>query len=579
MVMRKSFQRIGQAIVAVALAALVAAPSVLAQASSTFNGRVADQDDAVLPGVTITLSNDATGVTRTGVTNVQGLYFMPGLEPGTYTLRTELPGFAPSVREKVALGINATISIDFKMGLAGVSEAITVTGAAPLIEVSQSKMATSIEATELRELPMITRTISGMLTLLPGAAPVAELHRTKANVGTVSYGGSSGANVVPTVDGADNRDNHYGGPLMSFTTESLEQFQLATSQFTAADGRTGGAAVSMVTKSGTNVMHGSGFVYERDKNLTSKDFFTKQSGGEKTPFSRQQFGGSIGGPILRNRMFFFGAVEQMLEDIGEQVPSSVFSEFDALVAAERSGNLPRGLVNPNHPTFGERPGTLRMLSLKANVQLNNSHSVIARFSNQKDTRDAVTWSGTNDKREQEDSNLTAESTVVQHSWVIGGTSLNQITGQVNHMRFLGDSVSNITGEHYIRDFPNVNIFPPRLAFPTVNTGQGGSGGTTSNRYVIQFKDDFSSQRGAHALKFGANYNDLQNLGIINANEHFATLTFFDDPSTIRNNTNGRYPQGFQTPGIVRLWQQANGGAVNGQGYVSDTTTDVKQFGT
>ena len=84
---------------------------------------------------------------------------------------------------------------------------------------------------------MITRTVSGMLTLLPGAAPVAELHRTKANVGTVSHGGSSGANVIPNVDGADNRDNHYGGPLMSFSTESLEQFQLATSQFTAADGR------------------------------------------------------------------------------------------------------------------------------------------------------------------------------------------------------------------------------------------------------------------------------------------------------------------------------------------------------
>src|SRR5258708_26695355 len=115
---------------------------------------------------------------------------------------------------------------------------------------------------------MLTRTISGMLELLPGAAPVGELHRTKQNVGTVSFGGSGGGKVAPTVDGADNRDNHYSGPLMSFTTESLEQFQLASSQCTAADGRTGGASVSLVTKSGANLLHGSAFGYERDRKLT-----------------------------------------------------------------------------------------------------------------------------------------------------------------------------------------------------------------------------------------------------------------------------------------------------------------------
>ena len=100
---------------------------------------------------------------------------------------------------------------------------------------------------------------------------------------------------------------------MNFTLESLEQFQLATSQFTAADGRTGGVAVSMVTKSGTNLFHGSGFLYARDKALTAKDYFTEQDGRDEVPFSRQQFGGSLGGPIVRNRMFFFGAIEYVNE--------------------------------------------------------------------------------------------------------------------------------------------------------------------------------------------------------------------------------------------------------------------------
>ena len=113
-----------------------------------------------------------------------------------------------------------------------------------MIEVTQSKVANTIQTTELQNLPMMTRTISGMLELLPGAAPVgrAASHASRTSA-RVSYGGSSGGNVIPTVDGADNRDNHYSGPLMSFTTESLEQFQLASSQFSAADGRSAGAAV------------------------------------------------------------------------------------------------------------------------------------------------------------------------------------------------------------------------------------------------------------------------------------------------------------------------------------------------
>ncbi len=202
----------------VAAAMLLTAAPLFAQATSTFSGRIVDAGDAVLPGVTVSVINENTGVLRTTVSNPEGQYFLPGLEPGVYGIRTELQGFAPSVREHVTLAINATITLDFKLALVGLAETISVTGQAPLIEVTQSKVASRIEATELQNLPMITRTISGMLELLPGAAPVAELHRTKTNVGTVSFMGSSGANMVPSVDGADNRDNSYGGPLMTRRT-------------------------------------------------------------------------------------------------------------------------------------------------------------------------------------------------------------------------------------------------------------------------------------------------------------------------------------------------------------------------
>ena len=156
-----------------------------AQASSTFNGRILDQGDAVLPGVTVTVTNQNTGVVRTTVSNEEGQYFLPGLEPGVYRLATELPGFQSPIRENVTLGVNTTLSIDFQMRIAGLNEAVTVTGDAPLIEVTQSKVASTIETTELQNLPMIARNVSGMLALLPGAVQIAPTHRTKGNVGSV----------------------------------------------------------------------------------------------------------------------------------------------------------------------------------------------------------------------------------------------------------------------------------------------------------------------------------------------------------------------------------------------------------
>ncbi len=555
---------------------LAVAATASAQSTSTFSGRVVDQGDAVLPGVTVTITNTSTGVIRTAVTNGEGAYYLPGLDPGVYDVRTELPGFAPTAREGVTLAINATITLDFRLALAGVAEAVTVTGAAPLIEVTQSKVASTIETTELQNLPMITRSVSGLLALLPGAAPMEALHRSKESVGSVSFGGASGSNNTSTVDGADNRDNRYGGPLMTFSTDALEQFQLSTSQFTAADGRTGGAAITMVTKSGTNVFHGTAFGFARDRSMTAKDYFAKAANEEKPPFSRQQFGGSIGGPILQNRMFFFGAVEQIYEDLQEPVGERQFDELELLVSATAAGRLQPGLVNPNHPRYAPTGGNLTLSSVKVNGQLSNNHSLMGRFAHQRDDRDAVTFTSDNDLREPENGTIRMWSAVGQHGWVLGNRGLNQMTVQVNHMYRLSDVVSNITGEHYTRDFPNVDIFPPRLAFPSVNTGAGGAGGSLTDTYVIQFKDDVSLISGNHTMKFGGNFNYLPNLGNLNANEHFVTLTFFDDPSVILGNSNGRYPQGFATPGIVRQWQQANGGALDGVGSRGDSQTDAKQ---
>jgi hypothetical protein len=535
---------------------VISCGAAYAQATSTINGRVLDQGEAVLPGVTVTVTNQATGVVRTAVTNGEGVYSMPGLESGSYNVTTELPGFTSAARRGITLGVNTTITLDFKMNVAGVEQAVTVTGEAPLIEVTQSKVASSIEATELQNLPMIARNVSGMLALLPGAVQIEANHRSKTNVGSVSYGGAAGTNVIPSVDGADNRDNQFGGPLITFSTEALEQFQLATSQFNAADGRTGGAALTMITKSGTNAFHGTAFGFGRSDKLSAKDYFTAQANRDKVPYSRAQFGGSFGGPILRNRAFFFGAVERIREDPQVIVPVTLFAEQELLVQAMNAGRIPKGFVNPNHPTSVKQPARLLLSTAKVNAHLNNEHAIMVRYAGQEDYKGAATYAAMNDNREPENTDVSMWSIVGQHNWVMGSSGLNQITAQMNSLSRLSDSTSVITGEHYTRDFPRVPIFPPRLSFPAVNTGAGGGSGSITDTQLYQLKDEVSLQRGTHALKTGVDYNFLKDIGLLNGNEHYATLTFFDDPSTIVGNT-ARYPQGFQTPGIVRQWQQAN----------------------
>ena len=264
-------------------------------------------------------------------------------------------------------------------------------------------------------------------------------------------------------------------------------------------------------------------------------------------------------------MFFFGAIEQQREDIGTVVPANLYNELEFLVRATAAGQLPPGFVNPDHPRIGEQPGGLLTYSFKGTAQLNNAHSLMFRYAGQHENRDSVTWTLNNDDGQPDDFTIDAYSAVGQHSWVLGNNGLNQITGQVNHVDYLADVWSRATRRALHAGLPHRRHLRASPDLSAVNTGAGGDAGTLADRYVSTSSRTMCRCSAAITrFKFGVNFNRLYHLGILNGNEHYATLTFFDDPSVIFNNTNGRYPQGFRTPGIVRQWQQANGGAINGQ---------------
>jgi hypothetical protein len=551
----------------VACVTLAGATPVVAQgALGTLNGRVFDQGDALLPGVTVTATNTGTNVSRTTVTNGEGLYSLPGLEPGAYAIQVELSGFATSTRTGVTLAVNQTLTVDIKLGLAGVSESITVAGASPLIEATQSLVSATVRTREVVNLPLITRNLNGLLNLLPGSKPVAPLHPLKKQWGSVSFGGSAGANVVPTVDGGDNRDNIVGGPLLNFTVEGIEEFQVASHQFSAADGRTGGAAVTILTKSGTNTLRGSGFLLARDRALTAKDYFTARDNLPELPFSRQQFGGSVGGPIVPNRAFFFAAVERIREDAAITVPDRLYKEFQLLV--------PFGA----HPAPGQsidHPYRETLTTGKTNVQLSQNHSLIARFAHQKSVAENGGIGQSLDLSSTQIEDNTGWDGIAQHSWILGSRALNQFTVHTSHMYGISDW-TGLSGGPFLTNYPNARPLPITgiLAFPSVSTGVTGGLIYDTTQDMRQIKDSLTLQLGSHSIKMGGDYSwmpKLQGYCCLN----WGQLTFFDDPSVIVSNSNGRYPQGFQTPGIVRQWSQ--GADIKSNYYALPGTTQVKAY--
>jgi hypothetical protein len=545
----------------VACVILADATLILAQgAVGTLNGRVVDPGDAVLPGVTVTATNTNTNVARTTVTNDEGFYSLPALEPGVYTVQAGLDGFASSTQTGVTLGVNQTITIDVKLGLLGVAENITVSGASPMIEVTQSLVSSTIRAREVENLPLITRNLNGLLALIPGSKPVAVFHPLKRQSGSISFAGSGGRNVVPVVDGGDNRDNIVGGAMINFTVEGIEEFQVASHQFSAADGRSSGAAVTILTKSGTNALRGTGFFFDRDQALTAKDYFTKRNNQAELPYSRQQYGGSVGGPIVRNRAFFYAAAEGINENTAITIPDKLYNEFKLLE--------PFG-AKIEHST--DKPYWDAMYTGKVNIQLSRNQSLIARFAGQRN----FARNGNKTQSIDLSSPLIEDNkywdAVGQHSWTISNRALNQFTVHYGHAYSVYDH-GGLGGAPFFSNYPNVPPIPVmgNSYFPFGRIGASG-GSYNAPQNLAQFKDNVTLQMGSHAFKMGGEFTWMPTFGG-NCCLNWGSYTFFDDPSVIVSNSNGKYPQGFQTPGIVQLWQQ--GAAVKTNTYQLSGTRQV-----
>jgi hypothetical protein len=292
---------------AVSISLLAMVPSASAQ-EATLSGVVTDSTEAVMPGVTVTATQTDSGNTFVGLSDGAGAYRISAMRPGTYKITVELQGFATVTQENLNLLVGQIAQLNFKLAPATLSESVTVSGAAPLLDVSQSKLGGNIDPRQMQELPVNGRNWMALTILAPGARS-----SDVTNSPTVDNGGVrtdpgyfqllvDGQQVTQTMAQAT-----FGQP--KYARGAMGEFQFISGRFDATQGRSVGILVNAVSKSGTNRMSGTGYGFFRDDSMKAADFVAKRV----LPYSNQQVGGTIGGPIIRDRVHFFGYYERERE--------------------------------------------------------------------------------------------------------------------------------------------------------------------------------------------------------------------------------------------------------------------------
>ena len=275
--------------------------------TAEIHGRVVDAQGGALPGVSVTAKSPETGYLRSVVTNEQGLYLLPLLPPGAYDVTMELAGFGTTTR-RVALTVGASITYDHTLQLSAIAENVTVTAATPLIETTATVRTSTLDEEAIKNLPINGRRFQDFITLTPTV-------QVDTSRGQLSFAGQRGINSNVSVDGADYNQPFFGGlkggersnNAFTIPLESIQEFQVVAAGYSAEFGRSTGGLVNAITKSGTNSTRGSALYVNRNRDWAEKNAF-----GQTAAPTQQQFGGSIGGPLLRDRLFYFGAFEQQL---------------------------------------------------------------------------------------------------------------------------------------------------------------------------------------------------------------------------------------------------------------------------
>jgi outer membrane receptor protein involved in Fe transport len=554
--------------VAVALLALIAVIALVpatgwAQLTrGTISGTIKDNTGALLPGVTVIITNNGTGVVRTAATNASGFYRAPALEPGTYTVKAELQGFKALENRDVPVLPSAEATVDFSLEVGGLTETIDVTARSEAVTLNKTNgsIGQTFTARQAAELPLPARNPVNLALLAPNVT---------SSVGqtTISANGQRSRNNNFMIDGTDNNDVSVTLPTVPVPPDSVAEFNVQTNPYNAEFGRNSGAQINIITKSGSNAFRGSAFDFYSDSDLNARDNLEKQSGATKpTPFEQHQWGAGLGGPIIRNRAFFYGLFQntRLRRDVlGNTVRAITPTGFAAL----QSVPLGAGQSAASRQAVLDRLGFLQDLHA-SNVEFRNLTNVSVNGVpiqtgqvNVSREGPADDWyyigrgdvelgknnvSGRYIRRKRDDTNFTSNT-------VFGSVfAANQLTTDENLSvgltRFFGGSTLNEARFAWIkRDlaFPENDPDSPTAVIGGLFT-IGGLSAFPQGRVqsTFQFQDVATIQRGSHSFKAGADvrYVQLDNLAAFDTKGTFT----FNNLQDYMNNFAVTFVQALQT---------------------------------
>lgn len=525
--------RIRWAVMALSILALVA-PAVQAQTiTGSILGDITDASGARLPGAGVKLVSQSTGATRETVSDEVGSYRFDALQPVEYTVTVEMPGFGTQSTQNIKVPTASQVKIDFKLEVATASEEITVTEQAPLVETTENAIKTLVDSVKMQELPLKSRDFLDLALLAPGV--VTDQNSDASDVTeSISFGGMSERYKSMWLDGVDINDEVTGGGSQisagtrtQIAQEAIQEFQVMANSYTSEFGRSATGQINVVTKSGTNDFHGAGFYFRRDDALQKPNRFNNS----KPPFKGEQYGATLGGPIIRNKAHFFGSYERRVEDRTSFINIST---------------LPVNLVNfarsLGYDTRAQLPFPTRVHNFfgKVNYELNSRHSMnLVYLRDRRQAIDSAVGAAVAADGGYDD-NRRSYFTTFSFISLIGQRGVNELRVHRSYQYLMRD---------HGRQAPSAPLFlnpnKPTLAFPSVTFAGDSTQGRIQVNKILQ--NSFSYNVGRHSFKAGYEGNLVSGYSILNQN-YQGTFDFLTDTPVDPNNPATlpyRFRQGIQ----------------------------------
>jgi Carboxypeptidase regulatory-like domain len=452
--------------------------------TAVLNGDVTDPQGAVVSAAHVSARNIANGALRTTTSSKAGLFVFNDLAPGAYQVKVEAVGFAPAQSTlRLEVGQQANLPIQLSVERAQTTIEIDDGDKTELVNTVSSVVDGVVNSRQIDNLPLNGRNFLELALLMPGNTIAPNFDPTKTNTVVISSAGQLGRGGNVTIDGTDDNDDAVGGMLLNIPEDAVQEFQIATNRFSSETGRSGSAVVNVVTKAGTNALHGAASFYERDKSLQAlpATFDPTSVGGETPPFSRQQYSGTLGGPIVKDRAWWFAGFEYRDELGGVLVGTRVLP-----TSPGAEGTISR--------SFARAPLTDTLGTVRGDWQISNQDRIGLRYSIER--QDAVAGSALNtalgSASQRQDAQNNFQNFLASWTRILSPTLLNKFSFSVNN--FI--NTTNPLGSG------------PQLDFPSLTDGVSFRmpQQTTQNRF--QWDDGLDWTYGKHNFRFGGQVQRL-----------------------------------------------------------------------